>query len=137
MLGTGGYAVVRACVHKASGARYAAKMMTVSDCPASGGRDIDREARCFLAVLQCMARPAFGGSAEKTLSASMPALSYQPRCLLHHCFVSAMSLHQDVLEDTSLHAQLRFALWRCARLHTCMYTLVPLPAHAISACRRC
>ena len=45
MLGTGGYAVVRECVHKATGEKYAAKMMTVSDSAEAGGRDIDRQVR--------------------------------------------------------------------------------------------
>ena len=43
VVGTGGYAVVRECVRKSTGQKFAAKMMTVSDSPESGGRDIDRQ----------------------------------------------------------------------------------------------
>lgn len=45
VLGTGGYAVVRECTRKATGERFAAKMMTVSEHPESGGREIDRQVR--------------------------------------------------------------------------------------------
>lgn len=45
VIGTGGYAVVRECVRRASGERFAAKLMTVADAPAAGGRDIDLQAR--------------------------------------------------------------------------------------------
>ena len=51
VIGTGGYAVVRECVHRATGERFAAKMMTVSEDPASGGRDIDKQARTAAAAL--------------------------------------------------------------------------------------
>lgn len=43
VLGTGGYAVVRECTRKSTGERFAAKMMTVSEYPESGGREVDRQ----------------------------------------------------------------------------------------------
>jgi hypothetical protein len=43
VLGTGGYAVVRECTNKATGMKYAAKMMTVSEHPESGGREIAKQ----------------------------------------------------------------------------------------------
>jgi serine/threonine protein kinase len=43
VIGTGGYAVVRECVHKNTGEKFAAKMMVVSENPVSGDRNIDRE----------------------------------------------------------------------------------------------
>ena len=57
VVGTGGYAVVRECVHRGSGKKYAAKMMTVSDAPESGGRDIDRTVRTRCRCRACTSLP--------------------------------------------------------------------------------
>lgn len=43
VLGTGGYAVVRECTKLATGEKFAAKMMTVSEHPESGGREIAKQ----------------------------------------------------------------------------------------------
>ena len=43
VLGTGGYAVVRECTNIATGEKFAAKMMTVSEHPESGGREIAKQ----------------------------------------------------------------------------------------------
>jgi hypothetical protein len=53
VIGTGGYAVVRECVHKATGEKFAAKMMTVSESPVSGDRNIDREVHLFTNIFTC------------------------------------------------------------------------------------
>lgn len=46
VLGTGGYAVVRECTNIATGEKFAAKMMTVSEHPEAGGREIAKQERC-------------------------------------------------------------------------------------------
>jgi hypothetical protein len=43
VLGTGGYAVVRECVRKGTGAVFAAKMMTVSENHEVNARAVDRQ----------------------------------------------------------------------------------------------
>lgn len=43
VLGTGGYAVVRECTKVATGEKFAAKMMTVSEHPESSGREIAKQ----------------------------------------------------------------------------------------------
>ena len=52
VLGTGGYAVVRECTNIATGEKFAAKMMTVSEHPESGGREIAKQVRAPDTVLK-------------------------------------------------------------------------------------
>jgi serine/threonine protein kinase len=50
VLGTGGYAVVRECTNIATGKKFAAKMMTVSEHPESGGREIAKQVRLHRSI---------------------------------------------------------------------------------------
>lgn len=71
VLGTGGYAVVRECTCKATGAKFAAKMMTVSEHPESGGRDIDRQVHA-----------AAAHEAHAWVSCVLPCLMRLRRCIV-------------------------------------------------------
>jgi hypothetical protein len=82
VLGTGGYAVVRECVHKGTGAKFAAKMMTVSEHPESGGRDVDREVR----------HPALHAAAVVWLWLAQQLLPTLPCSARSHCAVCVRAL---------------------------------------------